>query len=87
MVAIMKKEEKERLKQFVSFKGTTIQGLEKMIGKSNGYLNNVKSLSSAVIGDIVRVYPDLNADWLITGEGEPVKVDVGKYHPLLLIIY
>lgn len=75
MVAIMKKEEKERLKQFVSFKGTTIQGLEKMIGKSNGYLNNVKSLSSAVIGDIVRVYPDLNADWLITGEGEPVKVD------------
>lgn len=81
MIAIMKKEEKERLREFVSIKGTTIQGLEKMIGKSNGYLNNVKSLSSAVIGDIVRVYPDLNADWLITGEGEPVKVDVGNDVP------
>lgn len=72
----MKKEEKERLKEFVSIKGTTFQGLEKMIGKSNGYLNNVKALSSEVIGDIARVYPDINVNWLITGEGEPIRVNV-----------
>lgn len=71
----MRNEEKSRLKEFVRVKGTTIQALEKMIGRSNAYFNNLKTLSSDVIKAIIEVYPDLDVNWLITGVGYPVKVD------------
>lgn len=66
-------EAKNRLKAFVRMKGGTMQGLEKEIGKSNAYFNSVKNLSSEAIRLVCGVYPDLNADWLITGRGEPFK--------------
>lgn len=43
------------------------------IGKSNGYLNSTKDFSLDTIKDIIRLYPDLNLDWLITGEGSMLK--------------
>ena len=74
----MRNEEKSRLKEFVRAKGTTIQALEKMIGRSNAYFNNLKTLSSDVIKAIIEVYPDLDVNWLITGVGYPVKVGASQ---------
>lgn len=47
------------------------------IGASNGYTLRMKknqaSIGSDVIETILKVYPQLNVAWLITGEGEMLK--------------
>lgn len=62
---------KERIIEFIDFKGVSKRGFAASIGKSNSYVNNiVSSISTDVISVIKENYPELNIDWLITGEGE-----------------
>lgn len=64
----------DRLYQFAKYQGLSIYKLSKEIGVSNGYLSKQKessgSLSSKIIEKIVSVYPQLNLNWLLTGDGE-----------------
>lgn len=41
---------------------------------SNGYINSMrKGLGTPKLEQVLKQYPDLNRDWLITGEGEMLR--------------
>lgn len=62
---------KERIIKFIEVKGISKRGFAASINKSNSYVNNIISTVSVdVIADIKNIYPDLNINWLLTGEGE-----------------
>jgi Predicted transcriptional regulator len=62
-----------RIRQYLKQKKITVQNFETQIGKTNGYLSHTKSPTAGVLYDINRAFPDLNIEWLITGEGEMIK--------------
>lgn len=63
----------DRLMQFIKFAGLSARQFDISIGASNGYTLRMKknnaSIGSDVIENILKVYPQLNVVWLITGEG------------------
>lgn len=66
----------ERLFEYLSAKGISPSGLEKRAGLANGYLRNSKGgLGAQKLSDILKACPDLDATWLLTGEGEMMNVD------------
>lgn len=67
-----------RIRKFLKGRKITIQSFEASIGKTNGYMSHTKSPTAGVLADISRVYPDLNLDWLITGEGEMLKSNINE---------
>jgi SOS-response transcriptional repressor LexA len=60
---------KDRLLKFIELKSVSKNHFHKKIGVGNGYLDKVSSIGSDVIENIVEAYPDLNINWLFTGEG------------------
>lgn len=70
----MKDTVKERLIEFLKFKGVTKSEFGKRIGVSNAYVTSIrKSIQPDKIQAIALNYPDLNTSWLLTGEGEMLK--------------
>lgn len=71
---IMEETVKERLKTFIKSQNLSINKFEKKIGLSTGYVNNIRvSLQPDKVKRIVHSFPELNAGWLLTGEGEMLK--------------
>ncbi len=70
----------DRLIQFIKFAGLSARQFDLSIGAGNGYTLRMKknnaSIGSDVIENILKVYPELNVVWLITGEGEMFKKKV-----------
>lgn len=65
---------KERLKEFVSKQGLGQNAFEKKVGIAVGYLASKSvSVTSDTIEKVIENFPNLNLDWLITGEGEMLK--------------
>lgn len=66
---------KTRLEQFCEHRKLSIGGFCREAKISNSYFSNVKGeMGIAIKGKIKEAFPDLNIDWLITGEGEMLKV-------------
>lgn len=66
---------KTRLEQFCEHRKLSIGGFCREARISNSYFSNVKGeMGIAIKGKIKEAFPDLNIDWLITGEGEMLKV-------------
>ncbi len=67
----------DRLMQFIKYAGLSARKFDISIGASNGYTLRMKknnaSIGSDVIENILKVYPQLNVVWLITGEGKMLK--------------
>ncbi|MBT8180216.1 MAG: hypothetical protein KJO53_01375 [Eudoraea sp.] len=67
----------DRLMQFIKYAGLSARQFDLSIGASNGYTlrmqKNNASIGSDVIENILKAYPQLNVEWLITGEGEMLK--------------
>lgn len=60
-----------RLMNFILSKRMSISDFERACGLSNGYVHKIKnSVGKRGMRDIQRVFPELNTDWLVTGEGE-----------------
>lgn len=84
---------KERLKLFIKTKGTTVQKFEHSISVGNGFVSNIVSgIGGDKLYRIIKVYPELNIDWLLEGKGDmladttsQVAEDVTSYVPLLPI--
>ena len=78
---------KDRIKLFLKEHGISQRKFEIAIGKSNGYVNNiVKTISADALNSIAKAYPELNTEWLLTGEGEMLKSkqDENKEVPYLV---
>ena len=84
---------KERLKLFIKTKRTTVQKFEQSISVGNGFVSNIVSgIGGDKLYRIIKVYPELNIDWLLEGKGDmladttpQVAEDVTSYVPLLPI--
>lgn len=64
-------ETKERLLQFLRYKGIGQQKFEISIGMSNGWVNKVgDSIRENTLQKIKGIYPELNIAWLKSGVGE-----------------
>lgn len=71
---------KERLVKYLKSKNIRNAHFEKEIAASNGYVNNLKnSPSIEKLNLIKKSYPDLNTEWLISGEGEMISMEGKKF--------
>lgn len=67
---------KNRIIKFLAYLEIGQGKFEKNCGISNGTVNNIKDgVSSPNISKIVKRYPELNLEWLITGNGTMLKSD------------
>lgn len=65
---------KSRIVQFLEIMGISQGKFEKTAGLSNGYINGLKNSPGAdKLQKILCAYPELNRDWLLTGEGSMLK--------------
>ena len=65
---------KERLIQFIGYLHIGQGKFEKNCGLPNAYVTNIRvSVTPKKLQQITDRYPELNADWLLTGEGEMLK--------------
>lgn len=66
-----------RIKKYIDYKGISVSAFEKSIGMSNASfgksLKNGGSIGGDKLEKILSVYPDINAEWLLTGDGEMLK--------------
>ena len=66
-----------RLIAFIDFLNLNKSNFEQSIGKSNGFVDKVSDkIRPSSIKAILEVYPELNRDWLLYGEGEMLKNDI-----------
>lgn len=69
-----------RLQEYVKCKHITLNQISVSIGASNSYFSkmakNDGSIGEEVIRKILLFYDDLEADWLLTGRGEMLKLQV-----------
>jgi hypothetical protein len=70
-----------RLKVFIDFKQISISAFEKSVGLANAAFGKTLKSGGAIGTDklekILQCYPDLNIDWLVTGQGEMLKSSTG----------
>lgn len=60
----------QRIRRFSESQKLSIRKFEKKCGLSNGYLASIKnSPTLSKIDKILEAFPELNKDWLLTGEG------------------
>jgi|GEM_PF-2004224 len=67
----------DRIKHFIDLKGISVRKFEENVGFSNGafasqYKNN-KTIGVDKVENILRFYPEINPEWLLTGNGEILK--------------
>lgn len=62
---------KDRLKEYLKVKRISFTEFGESIGASKAFVNSIRvSIGHNKVMDIKEVYPDLNTDWLLYGEGE-----------------
>ena len=58
------------------------RAFELSIGKTSGYLNNMRVKNSVpngnVLSTIIETYPEFSALWLLTGRGEKVQINISE---------
>jgi hypothetical protein len=65
---------KKRLIEFLAYLEIGQSTFEKNVGLSNGFVNNVgDSIREASLAKILSRYPELNTNWLKTGEGKMLR--------------
>lgn len=66
-----------RIKEYIDFKGITNQRFEKEVGFSNGafasQLKNNRTIGVDKLENILKIYSEINIEWLLTGEGGMLK--------------
>lgn len=61
---------KQRIKEYLKYKGVKIIEFSATIGVSNAYISSIKkSIQPDKLTRIQECYPDLNIEWLVTGRG------------------
>lgn len=68
---------KERLFLFIASLNLSQAEFMRKCNLSTSYLNNVKNISASKINQILNEYPQLNSQWLLTGEGQMLNSSSG----------
>ena len=63
---------KEKISEYLKYKGISIYRLEADSEMSKGYWYKTKSISAEVLARIACVYSDLSAEWLLRGKGDMI---------------
>lgn len=67
----------DRIRQFIDYKDISINKFSTSVGASNSYFNKIlkdnNSIGSDRIEKILRTYPEINPEWLLTGEGDMLR--------------
>ena len=77
---------KERIIQYIDFKGIGVSNFLKETDIKRGFLDSDKlksTVSDIFIAKIIATYPDINVNWLLTGEGEMIKNDNYSKTPIV----
>ena len=75
----MQQSVKERIILFIKKKGLSQKKFEKAAGLSNGYINSLrKSPTAEKMRSIIDAFPEINPQWLLTGEGEMLNQELSK---------
>lgn len=76
----------DRIKEYIDKKGITIAAFERSIGMSNASfgksLKGGKAIGTDKLENILRIYPDINPSWLLTGEGNMLSSESEKEEKL-----
>lgn len=65
---------KDRLERYIAYKRLSKRRFQASIGVSSSYIQGMtQNMSADVLHKISTTYPDLNTDWLLTGEGDMLK--------------
>lgn len=65
---------KHRLREIIKISGITASSFCSAIGASSGYISGMrKSIQPEKLEKIKTLYPNWNIEWLLTGEGTPIK--------------
>lgn len=68
---------KERTYSFIEYKGLTVKKFEELCGLSNGYISSMrKGFGFGKLNNVLTIFPELNRDWLLYGEGEMLNAKV-----------
>ncbi|MCD9575985.1 hypothetical protein [Flavobacterium soyae] len=69
-----------RIKQYLDYKGIRVGAFEKVVGMSNGsfasQLKHNKTIGVDKLENILKKYTDIDIEWLLTGEGDMIKLDI-----------
>ena len=75
-----------RIKQILDYKGISINKFSKLLGSSNSYWNKIFKNNGKIgvdkVQKIIRTYPEINPEWLLTGRGEMLRGDVEPVEPV-----
>lgn len=74
---------KDRLAQFLNYKGIKPKPFEKEVGLSNGYIGNLRDPQLSKMEKIIDYFPDLNPMWLLLGEGTMIKTATQTQAPAI----
>lgn len=76
----------QRLKQYIDYKGLSLRGFEQSIKISNGsftnQLKNGKTIGVDKLENILRIYEELNPDWVLTGKGAMLREEPQENEPI-----
>ena len=74
---------KQRLMKFMSYREISASRFERMCGLSNGYFNKLRNAPGLdKIDKILRVFPELNREWVLTGEGSMLNEGYTTFEPV-----
>ncbi|PTB96201.1 hypothetical protein C9994_08470 [Marivirga lumbricoides] len=66
----------DRIQFFIAQKGISMRQFEMSIGASNGVISNAiknsKDIRASWLSIIIETYPEIDANWLLTGKGEMI---------------
>ncbi len=64
---------KDQLKKYFEYKEVSPTAAERMLGWGVGAFTKAKSITSDRAKEILLMFPDLSAEWLMRGEGGMIK--------------
>lgn len=69
---------KSRIIEFIEYKGLSVQSFELQCGLSNGAVSKMgNNTRRSTIDKISNSFPELNVNWLLTGDGEMLHNNIG----------
>lgn len=70
---------KERIQQFIQYKGLNNKAFEVACGLGNGFVSKIgDSIRKEKLEKISLAFPELNIDWIINEKGEMLKPSVSQ---------